>query len=570
MTKQYYAFRPYCIIVTAGNANALLPRLSSRHPETLDKNTICCGDPLIITDGKSWTVFDGYAVDERGNFIHPDEASFPENEALENAKSKWRGSFTLCRGASGEATFEHDVLGMSQLYYVSLPTSVLITNSPGLAVGIAADLGCRLLLRQESAISIIFHGASIINDGPYERMRCIPVDQSLTVRVAHEMLVFEEITNSHFHDLFKAQDYPAARSAFIEDVVANIQAFSKRFGSSSIVSDLSGGRDSRIVLAGLLAAGLEKDAVFSTRYGDHPDTTVAQDLATIYGLELSTSSPIENGSYAEMMDATAAHVAGLRAAGGAWLPPLKRGACAILTGACGELSRVFYPARVTDDLVAHAALLARPLTLGEVAKPAAVERLKNSVASEMNRFSALPADLRTQIFYLSHRNRYHFGLQARLVSREATLLAPLYSKHLISLIAAQSPEQRVTTFAVHDIINSLRPDLLQHRFAEIAIPKAVAEWIGLSNIPPPVKRGDAPDVAKLPFTFSSRLPPKRNIVAWASQREAYARRAVNLLQTQNNLSDFIDLGALHRLASSATHVDTIASHAFPSALVMAS
>ena len=204
---------------------------------------------------------------------------------------------------SGRGTVRQDPYGLHPLYIGSDRGVTLLANRPHLVAGELERLtGARAARDHRCAAWLAFSGYPIGDWTGYGDVRCVPF--GATVRIDPDHGVRFSFTDAPWQR--PAMDIDDSCIDRIESgLIANLRAALGAMEHTPRLL-LTGGRDSRLVLALAVRAGLLQDIEIVT-FGeaDMPDAIVAKELATSLGLK-HTSSKWDNGVVAR--DQLCSHV----------------------------------------------------------------------------------------------------------------------------------------------------------------------------------------------------------------------------------------------------------------------
>ena len=184
--------------------------------------------------------------------------------------------------SSGQGTVRQDPYGLHPLYTGSVRGITLVANRPHLVAGELERLtGERAARDHRCAAWLAFSGRPIGDRTGYEDVRCVPFGATVLIDANHG-------ARFSFKDapwLLPATDIDDSRIDRIEsELIANLRAAIKAMSDPPRLQ-LTGGRDSRLVLALAVRAGLLQDVEIVTNgKTDTPDVIVAKDLATSLSL----------------------------------------------------------------------------------------------------------------------------------------------------------------------------------------------------------------------------------------------------------------------------------------------
>jgi hypothetical protein len=264
-------------------------------------------------------------------------------------------------------------------------------------------------------------------------------------------------------------------------------------GDGPVDLPITGGKDSRVVLALALAAGLRKRLTLFTRgYAGHPDVVVGERIAATLGLPHRREPPLGSDLPADL-DAAAfmrllATIAFQADGGmGGWdnVSGIAPGTQTLITGHFGEVLKA-YAKRPADGRLEPDAMvrLQGPFDPLGLIRPQARARLVARLAAQMDAHrdgGAQEADL-PDLFYWRNRIPNWLGGIRGIKSFERQPVLPLGVPALMRLAFTMTPDERRMELAHFRILQRLAPEL-------IAIPFAHQGWhAGLPGSPatPPV------------------------------------------------------------------------------------
>lgn len=391
----------------------------------------------------------------------------------------------------------------------------------------------------------------------------------------------------------------------VQELRANLAALAST-PDTPIVAHLTGGFDSRLVLAASIRAGVtERVQFFCSGPEGTADRVVADGITQLLGLRrVSTDANVipPFRTQAERQLAAMVASAGLSEAAptGAEIP---QNAVAV-GGGWGEMYRpaptrqaLTADARGIDILVGavprfnEATAWVKPSALSRVARQFGI--VWKSAAAASREEASIPDRL-----WLDTRARFHFGSNALAISRTTPRFDPLYSVAGAVMVDVVPRSMRLDNIVGFDLIAALAPRLLEIPFETYS---RFGEGLAQRRPVPPLRdlpRWRRPELETLDLlraTHAPRVPGADEL--WrgidmsppsAAQRQAAVSRAnnlhlpywqvVTLEQTQamlkrsldtldlSILAADIDVDELHRLATSdvKTRTDIRAVHRFTS------
>ena len=187
----------------------------------------------------------------------------------------------------GYGTVEQDPYGLHPLYIGRVRGITLIANRPQLvAVEIERLTGNSAKRDHRCAAWLAFNGRPIGDRTGYEDVRCVPFGAGVRIDPDHGARF--SFTDAPWQ--LPAMDIDDSCIDRIEsELIANLRVAIRAMGHTPRLQ-LTGGRDSRLVLALAVRAGLLQDVEIVTHgKADAPDAIVAKDLTTRLGIHHTIS-----------------------------------------------------------------------------------------------------------------------------------------------------------------------------------------------------------------------------------------------------------------------------------------
>ena len=324
----------------------------------------------------------------------------------------------------GHGTVEQDPYGLHPLYIGSVRGVTLIANRPQLvAVEIERLTGKSAARDHRFAAWLAFSGRPIGDRTGYEDVRCVPFGAGVRIDPDHGASLSFAVAPW----LLPAMDIDASWIDRIEcELIANLRAAIRAMGHTPRLQ-LTGGRDSRLVLALAVRAGLLQDVEIVTNgKADAPDVIVAKDLTTSLGLRHTLSKWNDGVVLRNELCPHVGRVAGAIGCIDSSITLSKDGRIA-LSGLLGETLRTNFPDRTgyQDLHSVVAGYLARPSgKAGILQQDAYTAALTDAIRNllEPTEQMAGPEDL-FDAYYLQHRVRRWLAARPERLADE---FLPLY------------------------------------------------------------------------------------------------------------------------------------------------
>lgn len=319
----------------------------------------------------------------------------------------------------------------------------------------------------EYVATYVATGSGGLVDSSYENVVALSQFSYIEVSPAGVAIHDYSVKRKFFESSSSYEDSLEAARA---EITANANALSES-NHRRKVAHLTGGVDSRLVLASILSSRKQSEFAFYCSGGPtEPDQIVAQRLSVEFGLTMTNHGGLEAKTAPVTLDDqllwpfqhTSGIISGVAHAGNA---PTET---AIASGGYGELFRSFY-----DKGIAHTGsmqdaaermfgrlafgLEADRRLLSQEFSQKAQSRLKTIIDSAAT--SGVREDARLDYVYMNRRNRYYVGEITRSFSPFAARFDPLYSLAGASLGLRVDGKMRQANVIGMDLIERMMPGL---------------------------------------------------------------------------------------------------------------
>ncbi|MGX1590633.1 hypothetical protein ACWICO_05845 [Glutamicibacter sp. NPDC055491] len=275
----------------------------------------------------------------------------------------------------------------------------------------------------------------------------------------------ESLDSASLYDLF---------TILRSDVQGAVQAIAET-NSQQITAHLTGGFDSRLVLSAVLNLELrDRVNIFCSGPEGSTDRIIADGLTRQYGLQRVDGAGLTTAPTTNMSERL---MGALFASGGITnTGPFGREISvpvSAMGGGYGEVLRTFFGNRkITDSLgrldssLLISSYLPTANTKSTYFSPEAIANVSSLLTKKFDHLSHLYQDASFigDAFYTHNRNRYHIGQTSLLWSRVGSRFDPLYSVAGFELARRSTQHVRSANLIGHDLLDSLKPDLLSWPF----------------------------------------------------------------------------------------------------------
>ncbi|WCL52908.1 hypothetical protein [Gimibacter soli] len=449
-----------------------------------------CGDYLLVGPERSFSERKAFFYDGHGFFgdlfVHTSHENSPRSSDVLNATAGVF-SFASVDFQTGEVSIGLDPLSQYNLFVYSDADIKVATTS---AYYLEAILRCMSKPLKRSFRVAAFEAAIGLGLGRQtglEGVETLPVGYQIRANIhAKEWQICPAFSGV---GLTANVDAPTT-SVAADSLVKGVAAVHARFSRKETIFDLTGGIDSRLVLAASRAAGMRNQLISRMDDGVEEDVEIPNYIANKLALcRVNRPSNYfgETLDYHELMARSAFHQQGNTTSPffdvGRWTID---GTCH-LRGGFGELTRSYYRTKsrtnfwnLCKTLVPYFVRIRH----GQQTSPTSIH-YSSVLMRRVSKFeklinknflnildieiinvldSILNSDPRErnilENFYLVDRSRRHFGYMSQMLNRVRPAPEPLANIHLFNLSLSYGRSDRISGQPTYDLLKLLDPELL--------------------------------------------------------------------------------------------------------------
>lgn len=408
-------------------------------------------------------------------------------------------------------TLVADPLGSAILFHVSEGNFALVSADLNSLLKVARRLGMRLSKSADYLAIRTLTGNGGLVASPYEQISVVPFGHFVQVQAERYRFIDSHVLET---DLQDTRGYLELAQEAEAEIRMNISAVAQASPAHRI-AQLTGGFDSRLVLAGLMKEGRENQfSYFTSGQPGLADRDIADGILRRYGLSRASSSgqtDVVIDDVGERLQASLDASGGLSSEG----PTLheRTSNVLILGGVYGENLRTMYPdvsylwaegERSPDVLMS--AMWGR-----NVIEPRGLltEGFRDKIATlfmeSLRGIDRLgfPKDTVGDAHYLLYRNRYYSGQMIFRWNSYHARHDPLYSRAALKMARTLPLEPRRLNMAGYDMLHVLAEDLTRLPYD---YPRFGADFKRLRRYPEEISLDSA---ATIPI---ERIPSERVVV----------------------------------------------------------
>lgn len=383
---------------------------------------------------KVFSSFDGLGLDDfyfsGMAFFGPDVymGECDKEENLPCVASFVEGRFFTTYKKDGKRIFKTDDTGQELVFYYASDSGWAVSNSFKKLVEHLSSYGVALTINYASLLTFqgvhSFCEALTTDDTTVNEIRLLGCDELIEVDEKGAVNVIKDHTV-----VDKKIDSSLVLNSYVEKWKARLYTLVESLPSGAVACDLTGGVDSRLVLALLVASGCNlKKINFVSNPLAKEDFAVASALAESYGLSLNSDV---RKSFQEVCSNEKLELSLYSSLGvyhGFYVPRVKEaGKEAVhLHGGGGGLFRKVYNPELEKTLLSQSESFPCRISMAR-----SVRQLIKFDRRKIQPYATSPED-RSIKYFFETRNRYHFGRQW-FKSLGGDLVTPLISKDLLDI-----------------------------------------------------------------------------------------------------------------------------------------
>lgn len=372
-----------------------------------------------------------------------------------------RGCFMIARHhPDGSVEITTDPLGMYPLFIYDKDGVFAVSNNVYLLERSLRQLGVELKRSLKVHSYFFTQGSGAFDLTGYVDVQLLPTGGILRIepRGAANLAI-----PSPNDIIYSDRPYAELRDEAAHQITSNVRALASH-PFDRLSCDLTGGVDSRLVLAALINTGNAGRFVYHTHNAyPNPDANVASLIRKRFGLTKDTgdpAGPLREMAPFERLRYTVGNVAGLFSMDHGGHPRFEKSNSLSIGGGMGELMRQFWSsARAVMKSTRSRAEYLLPNIVDEQ-----LQRLQEFRSASMS--AGVQWQHVGDLLYLKARSRYHFGVWWRNSQRDRNRFHPLYSPSAFKAAHALSDHDRKNNRLGYDLMKALSPELLAMPLAE--------------------------------------------------------------------------------------------------------
>ncbi|MDN3904177.1 hypothetical protein [Arthrobacter sp. YD2] len=390
------------------------------------------------------------------------------------------GTYTTFDVRAGCVVVKTDLFGYGHSFTSQHDALAIVSNRLHLHKIVMAAFSQRIRLNPAAVIANFFsdHGLftqqSALKETLIDGVRLVPM--SSDVVITNASILWSE------KDEFVQAVGPQKRSyaelidAGTQKVIENSRAVVNTDLFDTIVLDLSGGKDSRLVFGAVtrVPGWEEKARVNTSRVPNSDDVEIAAGLVHAYGASYFTGDMVEQHplTLEDNLRFWRSYFFGEyhRMAAGAWSNEGKNRTSISMGGANGEIFRSFW-APVLERHIGHvegtrefAERFITSIAVKDRYAPEQLGQLVSAFAEELESYPSSSVREKVEDHYMFNRNRSHCGLRGFTFYHDRLTWYPLLSADLLAASRSLSYSERASNRVIYDVLVGLDPELATFRF----------------------------------------------------------------------------------------------------------
>jgi hypothetical protein len=388
------------------------------------------------------------------------------------------GQFTYFDIGPDGVRADNDLFGHGHLFASQHSDCAIISNRLHLQTLVIGALGHALELHGESALSLLFSNDLFFSQQNMSRdmltkgVVLIGIDKRASLKNG----VLDYQRKEVLYHCMSPGSYEQLVNEGVKDIVENVKIVLDKTTFKTVILELSGGKDSRMVFgAAMHYPDWQARVKLQTReVPGSEDLPIACGIANMFGAHFYGGSTIRQDplSAEQSLNLWRSYFHGLyhRVAATAWTNSGRNTEALTLGGGNGEIYRTFWHANLRkytlagDTVVTFAERIARNAGLWEVFNRDNETAIASYIQNSVDQLPGVDLRSKLEAHYLFFRNRSHFGLRGFSFYHEMPTWFPLMSGSLLRAVHSLPFEQRVSGRLVYDVLQKLHPILANIRF----------------------------------------------------------------------------------------------------------
>lgn len=391
------------------------------------------------------------------------------------------GQFTyFAINPDGDVIAETDLLGHGHLFSSQHDDFAMISNRLHLHTLVSQALGSRLELNSTVALSMLFSDHTFFSQQymSHEMLSCgisvVPIDKRASLRDGVLTLrgkqVFEKTIAS------EPGNYAELVRCGVNEIIKNVSDIFESPFFGKIIVDLSGGKDSRLVLGSVLRQNgwSNRIALNTIDVPSSQDLPIACGIANHFGASFYAGTDIPQAPFSaeQNLNLWRSYFHGLyhRMGVATWTYEGRNTDTLCFSGGSGEILRTFWYSNLRrdvlpkDDIRTFANRLVKRIIKEPFAAPGNAGTISDHLVSVLEPLPGANLNEKLESHYLYFRNRAHFGLRGFSFYHDCATWFPLMSASLLKAAHSLPFEERAAGRLVRDAMRALAPVLLRFPF----------------------------------------------------------------------------------------------------------
>lgn len=474
--KTRYPFNDF-ILVTQKNGGSDSKRLSDEcknvgldysNTHNIGNHQVFVAASLPIGNYQN-IIFSGVA--QHNNVFYFGQADMP-NDVDENIGDSV-GIFTAILKNKNNIKITQDVIGCGVLFYAEHNENIFVSNRYHLLLKVLARSGFKGELNKSKIATSLYKSKSVFLESNFS--------SKMDIKGVHQLHLHKEILITE--EDYKIVDKESTLGAFnnknidrdqlindaVKEITENVSAVFKSNRFKKVVTDLSGGYDSRVVFAALtnVEDAMDKTEINTRNVPNSRDLEIASGIKNLFGANFykEDGRSQQPQTVSESLEIWRSYFMGTyyRLGCQAWSPKGENNRQLRLSGGVGEIYRTLWSNTYgkfvgqPKNTIELATKLVSSLPF--IANDEAKLEIISLINEELQEIPGKTPLEKLENYYLYFRNRYHYGMRAYEYYHDCPMWFPLLSKSMFNL-SMSSFEERNNSKLELELTEKLNPLLI--------------------------------------------------------------------------------------------------------------